>query len=217
MCSSWYWGLRVVSCVFCPEFSASSYAPFCNNCFVFELFPSSVSFRQSLFSCLLTKVIILSTPVFHGPCYSPCCLAGIPWTLGRIAEVSSLPSGHLPCEWGNFMHPSGVPSYTAPRALLFEGRTTRSQESLGMWCHWDQDLREEVWTWLVCGGKGWGHSSTILFPTRHRQAWCSLIITTTPLHCSSLSPPQNSSNGQCGKLCLLPVSGDTKNCLGVYF
>lgn len=112
--------------------------------------------------------------------------------------------------WMRQSHLSGVLCFTALRALLFEERITRSQEILGTWWHWDQDLREEVGTQLVYGGKGWRHDSTMLFTTRHRQVCCPLITTNTPLHCSYLSPPQNRSNGQSGKQCPLTVDGDTK-------
>lgn len=141
--------------------------------------------------------------------FSPCCLAGIPWTNGRVAEASSLPPRHLSCEWGNLIHLVCCASQCfLHRALLFGERITKRQECLGTRWRWDQDLREEVRTWLVYEGKDWGHDCTILFTTRHRQECCPLL--TTPLHCWSLSPSQNSSNGQNGKLCPLPMAGDTK-------
>lgn len=61
---------------------------------------------------VLAKFVLLSfdksnyseNPCFPMPMFSPCCLVGMPWTQGRIAEASWPTPHHLPCEWGNLIH-----------------------------------------------------------------------------------------------------------------
>lgn len=103
------------------------------------------------------------------------------WTQGRVARVLLLPSYPLPCRWGSFFclaHPASKQL----RVSLFGERIGRSQDHSGIWQHWDQALREEVWTGLVYGDKGWGPDFEPFSSTaRHRQVCSPLITTTTRL------------------------------------
>lgn len=125
---------------------------------------------------------------------SPCCLAGIPWTRGRVAGTSSPSPYHLPWEWdSHFCLVSSA--LQQPRALLFFRedhkkpgqfrdlmplRSDFEETGMDMTDLWGGRLGTWLWSRLfhtqaqaVLPADNHNHSSGLLItlPTQEQQQW----------------------------------------------